>query len=466
MKTLFIALLFSYGLTHSQASTRQIEADSAAETFMNWHFFENGRGMTLSPNMSRLLWMIGDEQESPINDFLQKRYGLLFRKGKMAGVFNVKYKGMDVGVLGCTACHSGKAAGIFVAGLGNKTIDSYTIGKDFYLAQRFWGWGPRSKDYKYIHEKSQNFSKVISDSNISNLTRGLVADATIKTFFYKDQGIPYPKNLERAQVKVPHLWGIKEKRPHGVFNDGSLDGEGYAWIFGAELFASDSGEHLRAVLPKIVHLTDNVLGKLLPPPYPFNVNKRRAEMGKTLFQNNCIRCHGDHDRDNLGYPIYTAPKVIPWAKVKTDKKKIDSIDDEFIDLVESGSLRDLLSFNKENIRKGYFAPKLWGIWARFPYLHNGSIPNLYQIMMKPEKRDEVFSMQDAGEAHRFDKVFAGLTLIPTREKARALKKAKQGDRNLYYVKRHGQSNSGHYFPWFEDLSHQDKMKIIEYLKTL
>ena len=76
-------------------------------------------------------------------------------------------------------------------------------------------------------------------------------------------------------------------------------------------------------------------------------------------------------------------------------------------------------------------------------------------------------MAEAGEKHRFDKSFVGLTRIEKPYIARAIKKAKQGNRDLYYVKKEGLSNKGHYFEkYFDGLSHEDRLSIVEYLKTL
>lgn len=469
MKTLLLLsfLVSSYSL-HAQERIR--EHEKAKKTFLNWHFFENGRGMSLTPNLSRYMSMLKqsphNKDAGPITKFIKMRYGFETEGDKLMGVFNVKYKGMDVGVLGCTACHSGRAAGILIPGLGNKTIDPYLIGKDSKWIQRLWGITSRNPDFKYIHEKAMNFSKVISDKNIANLTRGLVSDAIIETFFFKDIGVPYPKDLARAQVKVPHLWGIKEKRPVGIFNDGSLSGETYAWIFGAELFASDSSDHLRAVLPQIKWLTDEVLGKLLPPKYPFEIDRNLIVRGKKLFENNCMKCHGEHELDGEGFPIYTAPKHVRISVVKTDDDKLRAHNQPFIDAVKSGSLGDLLTFNEDILGTGYFAPKLWGIWARFPYLHNGAVPTIRHLLLPPEQRPIVFSMEEAGEAHRFDPKNLGLTIFSSEQLASAMRSAKKGNRNLYYTKRIGHSNQGHYFDSFKKLTEQDRDALIEYLKTL
>lgn len=461
-------LVFSSSL---MATNRALEHEEAGKTFLNWHFFENGRGMTISPNMAKYLDAL--KQSTPrkdmngVADIIKSRYGFETEGDKIMGVFRVKYKGLDVGVLGCTACHSGRAAGILIPGLGNKTIDAYLVSRDLKMIQQFWGLGAKDPEYKYIHEKAMNFANVTSDTNISNLTRGLISDATIETFFFKDIGKKYPKNLARAQVKVPHLWGIKEKRPVGIFNDGSLNGDNYAWIFGAELFASDSADHLRKVLPKIQWLTEEVLGKLLPPKYPFEIMEAMALEGEKLFKASCIKCHGQHDKDSKGFPIYDAPKHIPIGVVKTDDDKLKAFNQEFIDAVKSGSLGDLLTFNENILGNGFFAPKLWGIWSRFPYLHNASVPTLYDLLSAPDKRPEVFSMKDAGEAYRFDKKKLGLTTYKQRGRQLWAKaRAKLGDRDIYYIERVGHSNKGHFFDSFESFTDRERFAIIEYLKTL
>ena len=176
-----------------------------------------------------------------------------------------------------------------------------------------------------------------------------------------------------------------------------------------------------------------------------------------------MSCHGDHERDQQGYPLYTAPKVVPIERVKTDPDRLHAYNPELVRLMKSISISDILYFNEENYRKGYFAPKLWGIWSRFPYLHNGSVPTIMALLTPEEQRPQAFSMKDAGEAYRFDKKNLGLTI---HRPDHLLRKAKKGNRDIYYVKREGHSNQGHYFKKFDRLSMRDKLELIEYLKTL
>ena len=471
MKLLGLLVIFTFSFS-AMALNRQVLHDKAEQEFFDTHFFENGRGATITPNVSLFLGGMnrdgGSRRGGVLDEWIARQYGFTYTEDrKFLGVFGVKYKGMEVGVLGCTACHSGKAAGVIVPGLGNKTIDVKRIGREVERVQRALRiFRDTNDDFRYIYDKALNFANVINDENIGSLTRGLVPDSVIKTFFYRDLGRQYPSDMPRLQVKAPHLWGFAEKRPAGIFYDGIANGNTYAWMFGAELFASDSAEHLRAVLPGLIHMADNVLGNLLPPEYPFEIDEERVTRGRAIAENRCFGCHGEHNRDLQGFPVFEAPKVIELSKVNTDAERMQGFDLELEKLVEEGSLSDLLYFNRENIGKGYFAPKLWGVWSRFPYMHNASIPNLYEIFTKPSERPNVFDMMDAGEEERFDKTKVGLTTYNPREYRRALRKAERGDRDIYFTKRVGHSNSGHYFSWMQDFSEEDNLDLIEFLKTL
>lgn len=472
-----LCLIFCLSLTQNANAQELLDRQEAHEKafteFLTTHFFENGRGMTISPDLSIFFggfkkgttWL-----EEPL---VIKRFGFLPGiTEKYVGVSEVSYAGMDLAVLGCAGCHAGRAAGVLVPGLGNKTIDPFRIGQTLKSVQSAWQGLIQSKidsdpNYAYVHSKAMNFATVLADPDISNLTKGLVPDSVIKTFFYRDTNTPYGPEIGRTQVKVPSLWGFAEKRKVGVFADGSLSSLNYAWAFGAELMASDSGEHLRASLPRLKHFVDNVVGNLLPPPYPFKIDPVRAERGRPIVEKNCFGCHGQHPRDPQGYPVYLPPQLIPQNAVGTDPQRLDYGNSLWVDLAEQGSIGDLIAFNHEYFNYGYFAPKLWGIWSRFPYLHNGSIPTLYHLFLPPSERPIVFSMEDAGELWRYDRVYAGLTTYrnPVEIDAMALK-AEWGDRNLYFIERPEHSNIGHYFPFMEQWSYEDRLDVIEYLKTL
>jgi cytochrome c peroxidase len=184
--------------------------------------------------------------------------------------------------------------------------------------------------------------------------------------------------------------------------------------------------------------------------------KIEVEAGKKLYESACLKCHGNHNRDFDGHPIYESPKHIPLKVVKTDRDRLDALTEELYDLIAKNPLNDVMRAERRE-EKGYVAPKLWGIWSRFPYLHNASVPTLYDLLSAPDTRPKKFSLRHAGERERFDETKVGLTMADL---------SKATKRQIYDTARQGHSNEGHYFDSFKNFTHENKIELIEYLKTL
>lgn len=467
MKILIASLLIYSGLF---ASERIFKSEQAREELENLNFFYKGRGMVISPDLINLYEVV---KKTGIglrtNGILNKRWGLNLIDKNIKGMFNEPYKNMNMGVLGCVACHSGRAAGQWIIGLGNKNIDVGQIGKDAYMAELLWGAAPRPSkpEFREIHNRALHFTKILKNDNINNLTQGLVPTSLVKTWFYEINQVQIPLKFGRGQVKVPHLWGYGQKRKSGSFWDGFADGNLPGWAVAVELRGGQSVKNVREYESKVHHAED-LLSDLLPPKYPFRVNQELALKGKQFFNNTCFKCHGTHERDEENLPIYKESKVIPWKIVKTDKERLDFVTPEFLKLIDSSPLNDLMKY-KDRDFKGYVAPRLWGIWARFPYLHNGSVPTLMDLLSSPDQRPEAFSLFRSGELNRYDSLNFGLKINRDKDSKsykKILKKAVNNIRYIYYTKRDGHSNQGHSFEFYKDMTHVDKLSIIEYLKTL
>jgi len=370
-------------------------------------------------------------------------------------------------VLGCAACHSGKAAGIYIPGLGNKNIDPAQVGSDAYRALQLWKKAnflkKKSADYKMIEALSIDFARRLSNSKYSNLTQGMVPVALIQEWFYKNAGRTLPDGMARGAVKVPHFWGYSKKRFVGQFADGFGDGAHPGWGLLVELTGGQTAEGARAMMKKVSHVEDRI-GELLPPKYPFAIDLAQAERGKMIFETNCSGCHGTYQRDKDGLAVYEEPKLIPWTVVKTDFERLSVVTEDFMKLVDSNPLNDEVRVHRRS-SPGYFAPRLDGVWSRFPYLHNASIPNIRALLTDPSARPRVWSMVDAGERSRFDEDNLGLKIEDENSKD-LQKKASNGSRNVYSTSRDGHSNAGHWFAFSPTLSDADKTQLIEYLKSL
>jgi hypothetical protein len=179
-----------------------------------------------------------------------------------------------------------------------------------------------------------------------------------------------------------------------------------------------------------------------PPRYPFKIDNAAAKRGAPLFESNCNSCHGGVESDKRLYSI---------AEVGTDPNRAQLFTQQQAD-----------RFNKflaEFEALGYEAPKevgvrstgkywaatLAGVWARSPYLHNGSVRTMQQLLTAPAERAKKF--------HRGSRAYDEGNLGYTDEGAYVLDAATSGN-----------SNSGH--DYGTKLTTQEKQDLIEYLKTL
>ena len=97
----------------------------------------------------------------------------------------------------------------------------------------------------------------------------------------------------------------------------------------------------------------------------------------------------------------------------------------------------------------YAARPLYGIWAAAPYLHNGSVPTLYHLLLPPDQRPKTFALG----AREYDPVKLGF-VVDTACSAQDC---------LVDTSETGNGNAGHL--WGTDLAESDRMALLEYLKT-
>ncbi|NQZ01650.1 MAG: hypothetical protein HRT45_13385 [Bdellovibrionales bacterium] len=387
-----------------------LEADyQAKEAFLDLNFFSEGRGMIMSPGLIDMYEFFVPGLGVVNRELMQSSWGLVFDdSSQVAGLFNEPYKGMNVGTVGCVVCHSSRAAGQFVVGLGNKNVDVLRMAKDLHRIETWWdGFRPdgfRNASYLAVEDNAMNFAKYLSDDRLGNMTQGLVPIAFIRGWFYRVQNLEVPET-SRGQVKIPHLWGYGEKRKVGQFCDGFGDGEEVGWAVAVELAAGQTPEAVRAYYDDVKE-AELAMEYFLPPSYPFEHDVELAAQGRKLFEGTCAKCHGTYQRDKKGFPVYKSPKWIPWQVVKTDYERLRTNRDEFTKLVETSPLSDIIRIKKNE--DGFFAPRLEGVWSRFPYLHNGSVPTIWDLLQPAKKRPKYFALRDAGELERFDTERLGL----------------------------------------------------------
>jgi len=179
------------------------------------------------------------------------------------------------------------------------------------------------------------------------------------------------------------------------------------------------------------------------PKYPFPIVQTLAEDGKAVFDNNCARCHAS-ERTGTRVPV---------AEVGTDAERLKTWSKKAA--IESNKVVRSFGIERpglvENEPSGYIAAFLDGIWLRAPYLHNGSVPSLRDLLKPATERPKVFYRgYDVYDAENVGFVTQG----PQAERVGT----------KYDVSARSNGNQGHEFG--TNLSAQDKDALIEYLKTL
>ena len=193
--------------------------------------------------------------------------------------------------------------------------------------------------------------------------------------------------------------------------------------------------------------------------YPYEINEQLAAKGKVLYKQNCLSCHSfSHDK----------PQVEPIEKIGTDPFRLDSFTETTLSNqntlfagIESANYDESCKgkIEEENLRfkrfrktNGYANMPLDWVWLRAPYLHNGSVPSLRDLLEKPENRPQVFYRGN----DLFDRDKVGFVSDVAEENGRKYFKF---DTDL-----DGNSNSGHYYG--TDLSPEEKEALVEYMKKL
>ena len=185
------------------------------------------------------------------------------------------------------------------------------------------------------------------------------------------------------------------------------------------------------------------LQELPPPAYPFDIDRNLAQQGKQVFEENCASCHS--------FGSAKVGQVIPVTEIKTDPNRVNHWTIAASDGMNSYAENYPWDFDEFRNTDGYVAPALDGIWAKAPYLHNGSVPTLKDLLEKESDRPKQF--------------YRGYDLYdPNNVGFISTKEAATESSFLVDTAIEGNGNEGHDFG--TDLKARDKDALVEYLKTL
>jgi hypothetical protein len=368
----------------------------------------------------------------------------------------------------CITCHTAEIDGVVYFGAGTKTFDDKWLGDSLkVLTSERWRavMAHNPADAAYAAAANRILNSHHHDK-IDSLTRArstAFAASHVELYMRPHNGaMPSIDEVGRGDVKTPPLWHTAAKIQAGRwYTDGSFHGRVPMMASSMELEKDRPFDALvQTVIPTIKQEFDSVITQLRPPRYPYEVDTALAEKGRQLFYSRelrCSRCHGEYDgQGNVHWPgVHT--------DVGTDRGRRDVVSDGFIDAFNASPLASEGSLEKS---EGYAATPLTGVWANYPYLHNGSVPTIYHLLGPVSERPAIFSVM---AARHFDRERVGQVLYPDPNLARMnqpqLLRRFGSDRNWFNTAREGCGNGGHDM-WPRIRTDENRRALIEYLKTL
>ena len=270
-------------------------------------------------------------------------------------------------------------------------------------------------------------------------------------FNFPMHGLP-PKELLGAS-DFPSIWNQarRMKRDDGQRMELHWDGNNTHTEERNKSAAFGTGTTPPTLDLKAVARVEEWLLTAAPPAWPWKVDETRAARGKVLYGEYCASCHGASGQDFSGAKV---GHVTPIAQIATDRARLDSYTYDLA--VNQATLYAGYPYRFTHFRKtfGYANMPLDGIWLRAPYLHNGSVPTLRDLLEPAANRPAQFYRGD----DVLDQTRVGFVSDTAERDGHTLFRF---DTTLP-----GNGNQGHEGPEYGTaLASEDKDAIVEYLKT-
>lgn len=202
-----------------------------------------------------------------------------------------------------------------------------------------------------------------------------------------------------------------------------------------------------------------------------------AKNGEQVFNQSCKKCHGRYEK-RWSYPMAELETISEQVKTervfyheKTPVKDVGTDPNRWMATKTFASNLNKLRISKwmkttVEPQVGYVPPPLEGIFLRYPYLHNNSIPNLCALMMRPDERPKKFVQGPSIKPEHYDQECLG---YPVGDKIPKDWLKERG--STFDTTRPGLRNIGHTKAFYDEqgnslISKSDKRALLEFLKTL
>jgi len=418
------------------------------------------------------------------------------------GITKIETPSGDALSVSCAQCHSANLFGTKVLGLTNRLTranEFFMKGKRvFELAtpSRFRWMTDASEGEVKLFERSHHSMKFVGlkspiavglDTSLAQVSLSLARRAQDP---YATRDLVYANNprherlaSQPADSKPAVWWTLKYK--NRWLSDGSLISgnpifTNFLWNEigrGTDLYVLEDWLEQNSHLIK--ELTAAVFATKAPSYFDFfdpsSFDIQSAKRGEKLFQAMCTKCHGRYEKgwsqpEGELLPIrdqLSTVRVVPLKDSRVFRVGTDPLRAKGMESL--AQLNNLAISKKYGIlirpQKGYVAPPLNGIWARWPYFHNNSAATLCDVLTPgPERPDHYFVRDSVDRDKDFDSHCNGYPY-------QSINRRNRSSANLVRLGGAGLSKLGHDEKIFAVegrslLSSEQRSDLIRFLQTL
>jgi cytochrome c5 len=408
--------------------------------------------------------------------------------------------GAEAFTISCAGCHAGSLFGRPVLGMTNRfprANEVFVMGKSLTqrisssLFQRVLKATPRETQiYEELREAAQYVGArkpqaLGLDTSLAQVALSL-AHRRADEWATKDPALaktPRDEILSKvaSDSKPMVWWNVKYK--NRFLSDGSVVSgnpvyTNFLWNeLGRGTDLHELGAWLEANAQVIRELTTAVFAAEAPhwtdyfPSHSISVE--RARRGQKIFERSCAGCHGIYEKNwENPDPIHALRTVTVRYPNPTPVKNVGTDPLRARGMISLAKGLNPLKISKENgvliePQEGYVPPPLVGIWARFPYFHNNSVPSLCDLLTVGESRPVTYW---AGPSEDLDRDYDSDCVGYPTEK-RVPPAWKKNPEYRFDTRLEGLSNRGHddrilVQDGKERFTLEEKFELIEFLKTL
>ena len=316
--------------------------------------------------------------------------------------------------------------------------------------------------YRLMKARVASFRRVLPpvDSTVAGWGR-VDAFGVARNSIYPQDTVPLT-----APVSYPWLWGFGQQtwfHYDGNTNSFMQRNLGEAIGVGA---VYDSARLISTLNPVNIHRLETLGRQIRPPAWPEQVlgriDRAKAARGQALYAANCAKCH-----EGPGDSLMFAPdaegtdanRLTNFARPMSDGRHFTDWAATFLAGLEKNAYTTFKVPADSQAAWSGPHPSVWrttsrwgsrpmaGVWATAPYLHNNSVPTLYDLLQSPAQRPVTFPMGQ----REYDPQKVGLS---TTVKGPA----------TFDTRVSGNRNTGHEYG--TNLTPDEKAALLEYLKTM